>query len=739
MSRSFICPPAQTFHRLRKTAVLLAILTLVAALSSCGRNAAPADEIPPGQARSSTCAQRDQAALIALYNAAGGPDWHDNSNWLSQKPFSTWFGVTTASNGCVTRLDLQNNNLTGSIPPELGSLPMLQSLDLRNNNLGGPIPPELANASNLERLFLAPNNFTGCIPRQLARLDKFFPQQLFDRVRREFLFRPSPDRSDLGDVDLYYCVANPGLPINSALSAPSNLSYAYQGSSIVISWDPVDGADRYNLYHDNALDSSCRLSPSGKPKFCDYLATVLAETTYTHADPAGGRNYYWVIACNSSGCSPLDAENAASPPADTPYRPGLDYPPAPSNLTYAFEGSSVVINWDPADDADYYNLYHHDSFATYCHVQSDGSSSICDQLAANLVETTYTHAVTDRSNYYWVAACNNVGCSPVAEESPAKPAVDIPPAPSNLTYALEGPSIVLSWDPVDGADYYNLYHHRAFASSCGVRPDGSSMSCDQLAANLVETTYTHADPDRRNYYWVTACNRGGCSPVAEESPAKPAVDIPPTPAVDIPPTPSNLTFALEGSSVVINWDPVDDADYYNLYHHDSFATYCKVQSDGSSSFCDQLAANLVETTYTHAATDRSNYYWVAACNNVGCSPVEEESPAKPAVEIPPAPSNLTYALEGPSIILTWDPVDRADYYNLYHHRAFASYCEVRPDGSSFSCDQLAANLVETTYTHADPDRRNYYWVIACNRGGCSPVDVTNVASPVETGPADNDN
>ena len=172
-SPSSICPPAQNFHRLRKTAVLLAFLILIAALSSCGRNAAPADEIPPGQARSSACAQREQAALIALYNATGGLDWYDNSNWLSQKPFSTWFGVTTASNGCVTRLDLQNNNLTGSIPPDLGSLPMLQSLDLRNNNLAGPIPPELANASNLERLFLAPNNFTGCIPRQLAHLENF--------------------------------------------------------------------------------------------------------------------------------------------------------------------------------------------------------------------------------------------------------------------------------------------------------------------------------------------------------------------------------------------------------------------------------------------------------------------------------------------------------------------------------------------------------------------------------------
>ena len=134
--------------------------------SLCGRN-------PPGQAPSSSCAQREQAALIALYNATGGPDWHDNSNWLSQKPFSTWFGVTTASNGCVTRLDLQNNNLTAQSPLNWAACPCSNLSTSEITTWAGPIPPELANASNLERLFLAPNNFTGCIPRQLARLEKF--------------------------------------------------------------------------------------------------------------------------------------------------------------------------------------------------------------------------------------------------------------------------------------------------------------------------------------------------------------------------------------------------------------------------------------------------------------------------------------------------------------------------------------------------------------------------------------
>ena len=41
----------------------------------------------------------DKAALEALYNAAGGADWADNTNWLSNEPLSSWHGVITASTG----------------------------------------------------------------------------------------------------------------------------------------------------------------------------------------------------------------------------------------------------------------------------------------------------------------------------------------------------------------------------------------------------------------------------------------------------------------------------------------------------------------------------------------------------------------------------------------------------------------------------------------------------------------
>ena len=58
----------------------------------------------------------DRAALVALYNATGGADWKDNTNWLSDGPLDDWYGVTTDANGRVTELNLRNNDLAGEMP-----------------------------------------------------------------------------------------------------------------------------------------------------------------------------------------------------------------------------------------------------------------------------------------------------------------------------------------------------------------------------------------------------------------------------------------------------------------------------------------------------------------------------------------------------------------------------------------------------------------------------------------------
>ena len=91
-----------------------------------------------------TVANLDRAALVALYEATGGPDWINNDNWLTDAPLGDWYGVDVDAQGRVSRLALDSNSLSGPIPPELGNLANLTTLDLYSNNLSGPIPPELS-------------------------------------------------------------------------------------------------------------------------------------------------------------------------------------------------------------------------------------------------------------------------------------------------------------------------------------------------------------------------------------------------------------------------------------------------------------------------------------------------------------------------------------------------------------------------------------------------------------------
>ena len=112
--------------------------------------------------------QRD--ALIAIYNATGGNSWLNNDNWLTTNLVSTWDGVTTDVNGNVIRLNLESNNLSGSLPAELGDLIYLRDLNLSINQITGLIPNEIGSLSNLRDLFLDNNSLSGPIPNTIGNL-----------------------------------------------------------------------------------------------------------------------------------------------------------------------------------------------------------------------------------------------------------------------------------------------------------------------------------------------------------------------------------------------------------------------------------------------------------------------------------------------------------------------------------------------------------------------------------------
>ena len=143
---------------------------------------------------------QDSEALVALYNATGGANWTNNTNWLSNEALSEWHGVTTDADDRVTRLDLSRNMLSGEIPVELGNLTSLQELYLWGNELSGEIPVELGNLTNLQLLSLSRNGLSGEIPVELGNLTSLQELSLSNwSLSPEWVERGDPGRTGKSD------------------------------------------------------------------------------------------------------------------------------------------------------------------------------------------------------------------------------------------------------------------------------------------------------------------------------------------------------------------------------------------------------------------------------------------------------------------------------------------------------------------------------------------------------------
>ena len=106
-------------------------------------------------------------ALWALWIATDGPNWTNNTGWWTNTDVENWYGISLYSNH-VDYIELNNNNLNGSIPDGFCYLSHMQELDLSENNLSGSIPSAFSNLSALYDFDCYGNNLSGIIPQSLA-------------------------------------------------------------------------------------------------------------------------------------------------------------------------------------------------------------------------------------------------------------------------------------------------------------------------------------------------------------------------------------------------------------------------------------------------------------------------------------------------------------------------------------------------------------------------------------------
>ena len=175
--------------------------------------------------------ESERAALMALYNATGGPNWLRSEGWDGDEDYaSSWAGVDTRCQyeadedlRCwVHYLGLPVNQLSGAIPSQLGNLSNLTGLDLGGNQLSGAIPAELGNLSNLTGLGLGGNQLTGAIPSRLGNLSNLAYLRLNHNQLTGAIPSELGNLSNLADLALQHNQLTGAIP--SELGNLSNLT-----------------------------------------------------------------------------------------------------------------------------------------------------------------------------------------------------------------------------------------------------------------------------------------------------------------------------------------------------------------------------------------------------------------------------------------------------------------------------------------------------------------------------------
>jgi len=126
--------------------------------------------------------------MAVFYFSLGGDSWNECGHnmqcntlnhedpYLSNNDYCNWYGVTCIWDiekkvQVVTEIVLNKNNLSGTIPNEIGHLSQLEALSLRRNNIVGQIPTELYNHKMLKELLLSNNKLLGTISSNLEQMD----------------------------------------------------------------------------------------------------------------------------------------------------------------------------------------------------------------------------------------------------------------------------------------------------------------------------------------------------------------------------------------------------------------------------------------------------------------------------------------------------------------------------------------------------------------------------------------
>ena len=371
-----------------------------------------------------------------------------------------------------------------------------------------------------------------------------------------------------------------------------------------ISWNAVNGADKYWIYRSVDGETFDYYARTDKPSFTDGSTSI--GTTYYYAVKAvavlGGRDV-------SSGRS--TAQSIQCRPA------------APSVSIYRASGKPQ-LKWNAVSGAAKYWVYRSTDGVNFKYYDSTAKTSY-----------TNTGALLGTKYHYRVKAVAVVNGKNVASaDSGTKSLFTTPAAPGVSIYRVNGKP-QLKWSAVTGAEKYWIYRST----------DGVNF---KYYDSTTGTSYTNciAASGTEYYYKVKAAAVVNGKDVASDfSNTKSLFTTPAAPSVSI---------TTSKGKPKLTWKAVKGADNYYIYRSTdgkNFKYYNETDEAGYTNYSTNIG-----TTY---------YYKVRAVKTIDGNDHKSDFSAVRSIQCRPAAVNLSISRSYGKPKLTWDAVADADKYWIY--------------------------------------------------------------------------
>ena len=118
-------------------------------------------------------------ALALFFLSTDGNAWTRSDNWFTYTDECQWYTTSTGNQSCnpdgiFVNLELELNNIGGTLPDQISLLSSLQRFDLTRNGsqnaVAGELPDGVGSLANLQELSLAGNQLSGRLPETLGQM-----------------------------------------------------------------------------------------------------------------------------------------------------------------------------------------------------------------------------------------------------------------------------------------------------------------------------------------------------------------------------------------------------------------------------------------------------------------------------------------------------------------------------------------------------------------------------------------